>query len=78
VIGYSGPKIEVNIQELNKAIQGNFLKRYRKKNKLTQNIIAQYLGISRMHYWRIEEGKPVGKNIIRKIEGKLAQVEKGQ
>ena len=77
-MGYPKLKTEINIVEVKRALKDNSLKQYRKEKRISQNIIAEFLGISRMHYYRIEEGKPVGKNIARKIEVKLAQVEQGQ
>ena len=77
-MGYPKPKTEINIVEVKKALGNNSLRQYRKEKRLSQDTIAKFLGISRMHYWRVEEGKPIGKNIARKIEMKLAQTEKGQ
>lgn len=77
-LGFPKARTEINISDVRKAIEGSSLRRYRKQKKLSQDAVAGFLGISRMHYWRIEEGKAIGKNIMRKIENKLAQAEQSQ
>jgi len=63
--GYPKPKTEINIVEVKKALENNSLRQYRKKKRLSQDIIAKFLEISRSHYCRIEDGKLIGKNIAR-------------
>jgi len=75
VMGYSGPKVEVNIRDLRKAFEKKALKQYRKSSKLSQAEIASSLEISERHYRRLENGQPISRSINRKIERKLAQVE---
>jgi DNA-binding XRE family transcriptional regulator len=78
VMGYPRQKPEINILEVAKSIEENSLRQFRKKAKLSQDMLAKFLGISRVHYCRIEEGRPIGKNVTRKIEKKLAQAEQSQ
>lgn len=77
VMGYSGPKVEVNIQDLRKAFEKKALKQYRKSSKLSQAEIARALEISERHYRNLEKGQPISRSINRKIEKKLAQAEQG-
>jgi len=78
VMGYSGPKVDINIQDLRKAFEKKSLKEFRRKNKLSQTEIAKALEISERHYRNLEKGQPISRSINRKIERKLAQAEQGQ
>ena len=75
VMGYPKSKTEINIVEVRKALEKNSLKQYRKGNKISQGEMAGILDITERHYRRLENGRPIGKNISRKIERKLAQAE---
>ncbi|MFX0198036.1 MAG: helix-turn-helix transcriptional regulator [Candidatus Hodarchaeota archaeon] len=77
VMGYSGPKVDINIRDLRKSFEKKSLKEFRRKNKLSQTEIAKALEISERHYRNLEKGQPISRSINRKIEKKLAQVEQG-
>jgi len=54
--GTSGPKSEINIEEIKKAIMDKKLKQYRKDHKLMRANIARALGISENQYRKLEGG----------------------
>ncbi len=75
MMGYPKPKSSVDIVDVKKAMESNSLKQYRKQNEINQSEVAELLGITERHYRNLESGQPMSRNIRRKIDRKLSQVE---